>query len=153
MRRRGIVALVVAAYVLALPAGVSATRYSNVTWFLNWIPSGFPATELCGQSGIVDTARNYNQALSKVWNYGACGASRVLPATFLGSAVYGYRDGNYCGNSGYYYSTVATAGWQLWATMCSNPAGSQSFHTVGTSLGKAGSGYLAGSVTSPAQSY
>jgi len=107
---------------------------------------------MCDQSGILDTARNYNQALSKTTS--SCSTSRLLAAGYLGSEVAGYRDGSFCGFSGVSYSTTTTAGWQLWATMCSNPSGTQEFWTVGYAYGWNGSEYLLSSgTTSPKQNY
>jgi hypothetical protein len=152
MRLRLLVAVVASTFLMALPATVLATKYSPVTWFLNYYPPALPVTELCGQSGIVNPVQNYNQALTKVWDGGSCGASRVVCAGCLGSKVRGYRDGAYCGTTTIYWSNVATAGWQLWSTLCSNPSGTQFFHTIGTScVIQAGGGVVCGEVTSPGE--
>lgn len=152
MRRRMLAVLVAATCMLAQPTGVAATYYSYVTFFLNYLPPALPATALCGQAGIVDVATNYNQGLTK--QAGGCATSQVVGAGLLGSEVAGYRNGAYCGDTGIYWSTVATAAWQLWSRVCSNPAGLQTFYTYGRSWAiQSGGGVVGGYVYSPGQQY
>jgi hypothetical protein len=107
---------------------------------------------MCDQSGILDTAVNYNQALSKTTT--GCSYIKDLPAGYLGSEVGGWRDGSFCGFSGVYYSTSTTSAWQLWATMCSNPSGLQEYWTIGWAYGWNGSDYyMSAGLTSPHQNY
>jgi len=145
---------------LGRPAIVSATAYSLLYAIRGWYPPGYSHSMLCDQSGIVDTARNYNQAVSKYYTVaGYCGPTNItLPSGYLGTQVSGYRDdgsgGVYCGISSIYYSTVATSAWQLWITLCSNPSGLQAFYSVGYPYGFDGAGYVSGrGTTSPRQSY
>lgn len=85
---------------------------------------------------------------------GSCsGGNQGVPAGYLGSYVEGYRDGTYCGNTSVYYSTTFTSAWQLWANLCSNPSGVQTFYSAGGSFGWDGSKYISGYVWSPAQNY
>src|SRR5436309_4543274 len=109
--------LIVVGVLLAEPAGVAATAYSSLVAKANWYPPGYSHSTLCDQSGIVDTARNYNQAVSKYYTNGTCGTTNItLPSGYLGSQVSGYRDdgfgGVFCGISSIYYSNVATSAWQ-----------------------------------------
>lgn len=150
--RRTLLALLCVGLLLAQPASVAASAYSPVTSRFTWIPPGYTSTAMCDQSGILDTAVNYNQALSRTTT--ACSYIKNLPAGYLGSEVGGWRDGSFCGVSGVYYSTSTTSGWQLWATMCSDPSGLQEFWTTGWAYGWNGSDYnLSAGLTSPHQNY
>lgn len=152
--RRHLRKLVVAiALVVALPGSALASQYSNVIWLGTWfVPDAHAWVASCGQAGIVNVAVNYNQSLSKTTD--SCAASKVIPAGDLGSSVYGYRDGAYCGHSTVHYSNVATAGWQLWQQMCTNGSGQQFFWTVGRSyIWTNNGGYRFGEVTSPSEGW
>jgi hypothetical protein len=140
---------------LAQPAVVMASAYSAMNYGGKWfIPGGTTASK-CGQSGIVDVAKNYMQTVSRNFITGSCaGGSHTVPSGFLGTSLYGYKDGSSCGGSGIYYSTVATSAWQLWITMCSNPAGTQAFKTLGYGWFYNSLDYdLIGGFTSPIQNY
>lgn len=145
------------ALLLAQPSSVWATAYSalNYTTLVN--PPGYTATAVCDQEGIVDTATNYAQAVTKVYQgTGNCtGANQSLPSGWIGTYVSGYRDGAYCGSNGWSYSTVATSAWQVWVALCTNPAGTQTFHTVGAGKAWDSSGQYYGGVfhNSPSQNY
>lgn len=153
--RRVLALLAAVALVAGRPVPVQATAYSLLTYVNHWIPPGFPDTSLCGQSGMVDTARNYNQVVSKNYVANSCsGGNRSLPSGYLGTQVAGYRDGAFCGISTAYYSTTNTSAWQLWITLCNNPAGTQVFYSRGWPYGWNGSSYVTGlGVTSPSQNY
>jgi hypothetical protein len=155
MRAKLATTLIVVGVLLAHPAVVAATAYSSLVAKANWYPPGYGQSTLCDQSGIVDTARNYNQAVSKYYTNGTCGPTNItLPSGYLGTQVSGYRGGVFCGVSSIYYSTVATSAWQLWITLCSNPSGLQAFYSVGWPFGFNGSGYTSGGgTTSPSQNY
>lgn len=149
------------AVLLAQPASVAATAYSTVLYVFAWSPPGSTTTAMCEQSGMVDIARNYGQALAKVNSN--CATSRTLPPGYIGVLVDGYIEtspgsGFYqlCGNSGWYLNNVATAGWQLWITLCNNPSGTQTFYSEALGEGYNGSGYSRGNlygVRSPFQNY
>lgn len=141
---------------LSQPALVAATAYSPMNYGAKWsIPGGRGTASVCAQSGIIDVAQNYAQTVSRNWISGSCnGASKVVPSGYLGTDLWGYRDNSSCGYTGIYYSNVATAAWQLWATECSNPAGSQAFKTLGFGYYWNGSSYFfIGGFYSPAQNY
>jgi len=150
-------AVVVSLLLLAQPASVAATAYSAVTHKFLWTPAGYTLTNLCVQAGEVDVNRNYGQAQAWVFSgsTNCSGTTRTLPSGWLGVFVEGYRDGAYCGSSGWYYSSQATWAWQLWITLCSNPSGQQSFVSYASGAGYDGStGYYRSSpVASPAQNY
>jgi hypothetical protein len=152
--RRAIVALAAGLVVLATPLSAAASAYSPLTYLASWYPPSYSHGSLCGQAAMIDTAQNYNQAVSMYYRAGACnGGNQGVPSGYLGSWVEGYRDGVYCGATSVYYSTTFTSAWQLWATLCSNPSGSQTFQSFGESYGWTGSSYLNGGVWSPAQNY
>lgn len=155
MVRRSL-ALAVALLLIAQPANVNATAYSAMTYSFRWTPAGYSQTNLCEQAGEIDTNQNYGQVQGWVNNNFNCiGTAQYLPSGWYGIKVDGYRDGAYCGSSGYYYSTTYAFGWQIWITLCSNPSGAQSFTTTATGIGYDGTGgYWSGrTVTSPAQNY
>lgn len=142
--------------ILAQPVSVAATAYSPMNYGAKWlVPGQGVYASACGQSGIIDTAQNYFQIAVRNWISGSCaGASRNVPAGYIGSSLYGFRDGSNCGGTSIYYSTVTTAAWQLWATMCSNPAGLQDFKTLGYGWYWDGSLYkFIGGFYSPNQNY
>lgn len=130
--RRTIGALLAAGLVFAQPILVLADVFSARTFEINITPIGEPNTDYCARSGVVATARNYGQVNAYTNGGGAhdCeGSVNSLPAGWIGVRVEGYRDGGLCGSSAWFYSSVATDNWQLYATMCTNPAGSQNFHS------------------------
>ena len=153
---RRLTALLGILVILAYPSLVAATAYGSLTYQTHWHPPGYADTALCVQPGIVDTARNYSQSVTK--NYvgsGSCsGSNRALPSGWIRTQVAGFRSGALCGYSGWYYSNVQTSSWQIWIQMCSNPSGTQVFHTRGYGGGWYGDGYVGGAgVTSPSQNY
>jgi hypothetical protein len=153
--RRTVAALLACFVILAQPASVAATAYSALTYSFTWTPAGYPQTSLCQQAGEVDVNRNNGTAQSRSYNTSCAGSARTLPSGWLGINLDGYRDGAFCGSSGYYYSSSATWSWTLWVTLCSNPSGTQSFTTKARGVGYDGSsGYWSGATTtSPAQNY
>jgi hypothetical protein len=58
------------------------------------------------------------------------GAPLSLEAGWIGNAVDAYRNGGFCGTSGWVYSTTRTDATKSQFLNCSNPRGTQSFHTV-----------------------
>jgi hypothetical protein len=142
--------------ILLQPASVAASADSLLVYSAQWLPPGQSTnTSVCVQSGIHDVAQNYAQIVIKNYVAGSCsGANRNVPSGYIGTQLYGYRDGSSCGSTAVYYSNVSTSAWQLWATMCSNPAGVQTFRTLGGGWYWNGSTYnQAGFVFSPNQSY
>lgn len=127
-----IMAFVSAWLVLSQPSLVAADVFSARTFETNLTPIGEPNTDYCARSGVVATARNYGQVNAYANGGGAnncAGAVNVLPAGWIGVRVEGYRDGAFCGTSMWSYTSSATDNWQLYATLCTNPAGSQNFHS------------------------
>lgn len=164
--RKVILALAMAGLLLAQPASVSATAYSSVVFKSTWTPVNGIFGVLCVQAGEVDTNRNYGQVWSRYYNGGnnCSGGAQTVGTSVLGISVDGYRDGAYCGSSGWYYNSQSAWGWQLWITLCANPAGVQAFTTAAYCKGY--QGYPTGnwwdpqdwqacgsSVMSPAQNY
>jgi hypothetical protein len=133
MRRKLVGAMFCISMILAQPASVAATAYAPLTYSNKWwIPGQGVYASVCMQPGIIDVAQNYSQIVIKNWISGSCsGANRNVASGFIGMQLQGLRDGSVCGTTSVYYSTVSTSAWQLWATMCSNPSGSQSFKTFG----------------------
>lgn len=142
---------------LAQPSLVFADAFSPQVNRIIWTPTGEPETDYCARSGIVTTARNYAQVLAYVNGGGAhdcAGTVNSLPSGWIGTRAGGYRDGGWCGVSGWHYSSQAASNWQLWITMCSNPSGIQEFKTRGDITIYTGSGYVSNTgPTSPAQNY
>jgi hypothetical protein len=153
--RRKVAGLIVAAVLLAVPTGVSASAFSAWTYNFRLTPAGYSLTNLCQKAGIVDVASNNGQV--KAWvsaGFQCSGTSQALPSGWLGMNVKGYRDGLYCGQSGYVYTTSATSFMSHSAVLCSNPSGTQSFTTTVYGVMYDGGGYWGGSTTtSPAQNY
>jgi len=154
---RGVGAALGALLLLAQPSLVLADAYSPTVNRIVWTPTGEPETDYCARSGIVTTARNYAQVLAYVNGGGAhdcVGTANTLPSGWIGTRAGGYRDGVWCGVSGWHYSSQAATNWQLWVTMCSNPSGIQEFKTRGDITIYTGSGYVSNTgPTSPAQNY
>lgn len=151
MRKRLLVLAGSLVLALLVPAVALATQYSNVIWLGTYWDPNQGTLSSCGQAGIVDVATNYNQSLSKTSS--SCATNKVLPANWLGSQVYGYKDGAYCGRTSIHYNTSATHGWQLWSQICSNGGGQQWFRTTGRSYIKYQGTWIYGEVTSPSEDY
>ncbi len=144
------------AILLSQPASVAASADSLMVYTGIWLPPGQGSnTSVCIQAGIHDVAQNYAQIAIRNYIANSCvGASRNVPSGYIGTQLYGIRDGSTCGVTAIYYSNVTTAAWQLWATMCSNPAGVQAFRTLGGGWYWTGSPYhQAGFISSPNQNY
>lgn len=71
----------------------------------------------------------------------SCASAKSVPGGYLGALVYGYMNGNYCGQSGPFYSTGATSGYGVGGAFCGNPAGLQIFHANGYSFWYRGRSY------------
>lgn len=153
-RARRITALIAALGLAALPVTAMGSAYSALTYRLSWYPPFYSHASLCAQSGVVDTATHYAQAVSMYYVAGACsGGNMGVPSSYIGTQIDAYSDGAYCGSTSVYYNTSFTSAWQIWSSMCSNPAGLQTFQTYGSAYGWNGSYYIGGGVWSPTQSY
>jgi hypothetical protein len=151
-RKRHVFGAVMAVLLLwAQPALVLANVYSAQVWEWNLTPIGEPNTDYCARAGMVDSARNYGQVLAYTNGGGShdcLGATNSLPAGWIGIKVEGFRDGGLCGTSSYYFSSQAASNWQLWITLCSNPAGNQNFQSRSFINIYTGAGYTGG-ITGP----
>jgi hypothetical protein len=158
VKRKIAFVLVFAVAYLASASAVLANAYTPRTYVGRWTTPGHGQTDFCVLSGIETTAQNTGVSTAYVPSVNGCnGTPKAIPSGYLGVTVSGYRDGAFCGSSGYVYSNVSTDYWQIWSTQCSNPAGSQEFHTrmqgrIWTDL--SGGAYVASSpLTSPSQNY
>jgi hypothetical protein len=106
----------------------------------------------CTEAVIRDVADN--AGYTTTWDYTSCTTAHALSAGWLGAYASGYRDGAYCANTGWAYSSTLTHSFGVGAHLCSNPAGSQAFNTIAISKKWTGTGYLTYSSTaSPSQNY
>jgi hypothetical protein len=63
---------------------------------------------------------------------GGCGGTPAnMGAGWLGARAVGWRDGYWCGDTGWSYSTVAISYWAVAGNLCVNPSGVQCFQTDG----------------------
>lgn len=154
------IAVALAALILAIPALVAADAYSAVTYRGSVDVSGYGITRVCLEAGVGLYTPN-----NSVWNMGMtyaydssgayCDGPRTLPSGWIGVTVDAYKSGAFCGTSYYYYSSSATSAYgHYFYGLCSNPSGSQEFHT--TAWGKVYTGdhyYQPNGITSPSQNY
>ena len=152
------VASAAGAFLLADAIPANASAYAPYSYKLS-VPAIGGWGDFCLRGSIQTGASNHVDTMVHA-NGGWCsGSTRNVPSGYLAGKVAGYRSGSYCGTSGVSYSNVTTWGWGVWATMCSNPSGSQEFHTVGYGAiyndgSKGGAvGYNWFSSTSPSQNY
>ena len=109
----------------------------------------------CGRSEIRDVADNvahtYTLIGSSCYSSGANSQSG-----WLGSKANGYRDGAYCGTTGYAYNSGQAWYFAVGSHLCSNPSGNQNFHTISHHRAwnvLTESYKYMGSITSPSQTY
>lgn len=111
------------------PAGVLASAYGPYVYKMTAGVQG-TWTNFCLRAGIADVAINKSDTKALTSTGADCsGSPRIVPSGYLAASVSGYRNGSYCGNSGNFYSNVATWGWGVSWQACGNPAGSQTFYT------------------------
>lgn len=133
MRLRRALAFVFVVLLYLQPATAYAYAYSTVQYEAKLWPPGYnpPATSACLQAGVVDTARNYSYAQERDWVDQSCsGSPHNVGVGYLGTQVYGYKNGSLCGHSNWYYNTQTTYGQQLWVTLCDNPPALQDFESI-----------------------
>lgn len=107
-----------------------ASGWSVWTWEANVQPSGEPYTDICLQTGTVDVAKVEGN-IHLYNNQWACsGTVNYVPSGWIRVSVSGYRDGNYCGNSGYYSNSSSAWGYGIRWQACSNPSGTQQFYGI-----------------------
>jgi hypothetical protein len=155
MRRAGFSgAVLLLAMILSTTIVAAGNAYSARTPAIRWDIPGYGTTDVCKLAGIENIARNTGVATAHVPSAGGCGTPKDLGAGYLGVKISGYRDGSLCGTTTWSYSSSTTDYWQIWSTLCSNPAGSQAFHTVATVRVFVGGSYVTSTtVTSPNQNY
>lgn len=138
---------------IAQPAAVLADdRFSGQIFSTDEQPTGEPVTDYCQRAGIVHTARNYSQILAYTNGGGAhdcAGAVNTLPSGWIGTRSQGFMDGSSCGMSAASYNSSAASNWQLWVTMCANPAGLQEFRARAYGRIYDGSDYVGGNWWGP----
>lgn len=161
MRRRSlalVAALTVA--ILQAPTAAMATAWSVYSYKIT-VGDNHAYADFCLRAGIVDTAQNQVQTHTYVDGTPFCGtANKNVASGSLAGYVVGYRDGSYCATSNTAYDSVAAYSFIVYGSMCSNPSGSQVFHTIGyggvyddgTECG-CGGAYFWYSSTSPNQNY
>jgi hypothetical protein len=137
--RRATTTSLVSAWLLAWLLGaqpglvLGAEYFSAQVFIFNHTPAGELNTDYCARAGVVDTARNSSQVLAYANGGGAhdcAGTVNQVPAGWLATKAVGFRDGQYCAGSSYYYNTSPASNWMLWITLCSNPSGTQLFKTA-----------------------
>jgi hypothetical protein len=156
MRKVSIVMAVAVVYLMSASA-VLASAYSPRTFVLRLSITGYSGqTDICLLAGIESGASNTGVVTSYFADYPWCQAAdqRPLGGGYLGLKLWGYKDGAYCGNTAWHYSSTTTHYWQIWSSLCPNPAGLQDFNTLASGKVWDGDEYLVPpNITSPSQSY
>lgn len=150
---------VVPILILLAPTPAFATAWGAWVYEISVHTQAYGWTDYCDRAGIVDTASNRIDMQTRANTAGCSGAAKNVPSGYLGGKVAGYRNGAYCGTSSAAYSSTVTWGFLVYANMCSNPSGSQTFSTIGYGAiyndGSAGGsvGYIWNNESSPNQNY
>lgn len=145
-RISGAIAVLVALLVAANPSVTLAGYASSGQQYreTDWV-NGYGYIRSCLEAVITTTstyATNEGANYSRDNSGGVCDGAETLPAGWLGVTLDGYRDGSFCGTTNYYYSDSATAGFGVTTSLCSNPSGTQEFHTTVFGRIYMGAGYL-----------
>jgi hypothetical protein len=153
-----VVTLVSLVYATSASGVAAGNAYNGPTSAIVWNIPNYGNTEVCKFVGIENIAKNTGRATSHVNDtvppYTHCGPARVLGVGYLGVYVSGYRDGAYCGTTGWRYTTQQTNSFQIWSYLCTNPAGVQNFNSVAYVAVWTGSGYAGStSISSPNQGF
>jgi len=91
---------------------------------------------LCAEAEIVTPNMDNNAwTISQDYNTGCWNDNYSAPSGWLGAYAMGYRDGAYCGTTGFYYNSVSTYRFGVGSVLCSNPSGTQAFKTGADSKG------------------
>lgn len=126
--KRLLLVCVLAVFSLLPASSANASAYSTWKWYVS-TPVAGRWHDGCLQGQIVDTADNRSYTESLTYTYGCSGSYSSVPSGYLGANAYGYRDGTFCGSTGWYYSAVSTSLFGVGSHLCSNPAGVQTFFT------------------------
>jgi hypothetical protein len=89
--------------VLVALGGVAVATATSGKQFRGTVAAG---KDVCAESVIRDTADNL--AWTSTWNYTSCTSAVMSLSGHLGAAALGYRDGGYCGWTGWVYNSGST---------------------------------------------
>lgn len=151
-------ALLAVAFLLGVAGPAAASATSGYIYKLTTGPySGGTYARNCIKADINDVADNVGN--HKTVTTTSCSSSAyVLPAGYISARAAGYRDGAYCGSTGYAYNSGPTSAIGVGSHLCSNPSGTQIFRTVAdgqtwTIISGTWQYAYVPSVTSPNQNY
>jgi hypothetical protein len=124
-------ALIFSGVILAAPA--SADAWSGVVYELTtgaYYPQWWANN--CLDAGVTN-GTHYNDGVNYTYVEDGTNCSGIpgnMPAGFLEVQVAGYRDGSYCGETGYYTNSSSTSSLGVYSpALCSNPGGTHVYHT------------------------
>lgn len=128
-------AAILAAVCLMLPMIVLAGYATSGNTYRSTVSvSGYGSVRVCLEASISTNGTNIilNGRATRVYdNSGAnCDGARSLPTGWIGVTLDGYRDGAFCGTSGYEYTSGTNYQKDYQENTCSDPAGSQAFNTA-----------------------
>ncbi len=124
-----LVVVSIAAFLITAPVPAFASAWGAWAYELT-VPSGYGTwADYCVRAGMINTASN--RVDMQTHTNGCSSSSRTVKSGYLGGKVAGYRDGAYCGITNALYSNTATWGFAVASNVCSNPSGTQAFHTLG----------------------
>jgi hypothetical protein len=134
-RRLGLMATIAGTAILMFPTLAYAGYATSGNLYRATVSvSGYGTVRVCLEATITTNGTNIvmNGGSTRVYDTSGlnCDGSWSLPTGWIGVTLDGYRDGSFCGTSGYEYTSQAT--WQKTYSenTCTDPAGSQAFNTV-----------------------
>lgn len=147
---RSIGSVAVALLFVVTMAGIALGTASSSTISVGSVYGG--GKGVCSESVIADVADN--KAYTSTYSTSYCAYALSSSSGHLGANALGYRDGAYCGSTGFLYNGSATWKFGVGSTLCSNPSGYQTFKTKADSRVWDGASYKDFlMVTSPNQTY
>lgn len=120
----------VTAFVAGLALGALAYASTGVVFRENVNTPTGSTTRVCGEAAVDPVSSVYNYGYTRAYHNSPCSVARVLPTGWISVRVHGYRNGAYCGNSGWRNSSGASATAGTGSPLCTNPSGSQEFWTT-----------------------
>src|SRR3546814_16204685 len=98
---------------LATPSTAFADASTGMSYRGPQSVPGVGLTYVCEQSTIADVADNRAWTRTAVadGDFG-CTPGQTVNSGYLGVQASGFRNGGYCGTTGYYYSNLATYQWE-----------------------------------------